>query len=164
MEHGCSQIKRITAINLQRTILCRSSLCLVINGDVFWHIDRNIVSMIPGQCDIRCFLHISITDCFYGCFRKRNLPFRRFFHSKQMVNISDHPCVYQILILASRKSCLTCVSITGCDMGIYIFLFCTFPGQITSGNIPGAAIAIIQHLLQILIAVKHLCYIISTRR
>ena len=164
MEHRCSQIKRITAINLQRTILCRSSLCLVINGDVFWHIDRNIVSMIPGQCDIRCFLHISITDCFYGCFRKGNLPFRRFFHSKQMVNIGNHPCFYQILILASRKSCLTCVSIAGCDMRIYILLFFCLTRQITSGNIPRTAIAIIQHFLQVFIAVQYLCHIISTWR
>ena len=52
------------------------------------------------------------------------------------------------------KSCLTCVSIAGRDMGIYIFLFRTFPRQITTCNIPGAAIAIIiQHFLQVLIAV-----------
>ena len=164
MDHRCSQIKRIASINLQRTILCRSSLRFVINGDVFWHIDRNIISMIPGQCDIRCFLHISVTDCFYGCFRKRNLPFRRFFHSKQMINIGNHPCFYQIFILTSRKSCLTCVSIAGCDMRIYILLFFCLTGQITFGNIPGATITIIEHLLQVLIAIKHLCYIISTRR
>ena len=39
MKHWGSQIKGIPAIDLQRTILCGSSLCLVINGDVFWYID-----------------------------------------------------------------------------------------------------------------------------
>ena len=164
MKHWGSQIKGIPAIDLQRTILCGSSLCLVINGDVFWYLDGNVVSVIPGQCDIRCFLYISISDCFYRSLGKRNFPLRRLFHSKQVVNIGDHACVYQIFILTSCKSCLTCIGIAGCDVGIYIFLFCTFPGQITPCNIPGAAITIIQHLLQVLIAVQYLCHIVTTRR
>ena len=61
---------------------------------IFRHTQCHIISVISGQCDIRCFLKISISYCIQFRTGKAQFPFWRFFLSEQVIDICDHPCIY----------------------------------------------------------------------
>ena len=130
---------------------------------IFRHTQCHIISVISGQCDIRCFLKISISYCIQFRTGKAQFPFWRFFLSEQVIDICDHPCIYKVIIITSGKSGFSCISVAGCNVCIHILFIFRFSSQITSCQISCPAITIIKNFLQIFIAVQYLCYITSTR-
>ena len=130
---------------------------------MFRHTECHIISVIPGQCDIWCFLEISISYCIQFRTGKAQFPFWRFFLSEQVIDICDHPCIYKVIVITSCKTGFACVSVAGCNMRIHILFILRFPGQITSCQISCPAIAIVKDFLQILVTVQYLCHITSAR-
>ena len=150
-------------MNLDLSICHTCSFGQVMCSDMFRHTECHIISVIPGQCDIWCFLEISISYCIQFRTGKAQFPFWRFFLSEQVIDICDHPCIYKVIVITSCKTGFACVSVAGCNMRIHILFILRFPGQITSCQISCPAIAIVKDFLQILVTVQYLCHITSAR-
>ena len=76
----------------------------------------------------------------------------------------NHSIGYKRAIITSGKCCVPCIGIRCSDMGIHIFFVIAFPGKITACEVSGPTIPVVQHFLQVCIAVKDVCHIIAGRR